>query len=401
MILVDVMNFTGDTRFLVFAIAMHVLGFFTTTMVCHGELAKDRPSTKHLTEFYLWMSVGGMLGGMFNGLIAPVIFNKLFELPLAIFAAVMVRPKMFETGLLDNFLASLFEGRPEAPTHKPGQKGHKPAVHTSSGSVVANESLVSTLDYAWPVGILVLMGVLLLVLRTTPVEYTEKEAADIRRNMFIVFSMALLVACLCLARPMRVGLGVGFVLLVFQLHTYMNDASIYSNRSYFGIISVKDGVQQRKVGEKVERFTYRQLIHGHIDHGMNFLIPEKQADRQNPQKDLSRLATTYYHREGPVGRIMERFNWFPGAANSNTYWADFAMGRVAGGQRRRRHRHDRGAADVGPGHRLVRAPHRHRRLRHRHHGLLWPAVSACPFLRNRQSDRAFVAPTCRRACRSA
>src|SRR5262249_38596602 len=50
-----------------------LLAFFMTALVCHGELARDRPTTRHLTEFYLWMSVGGMLGGMFNALLAPVL----------------------------------------------------------------------------------------------------------------------------------------------------------------------------------------------------------------------------------------------------------------------------------------------------------------------------------------
>ena len=62
-------------------------------------------------------------------------------------------------------------------------------------------------------------------------------------------------------------------------------------------------------------FTYRQLIHGHIDHGMNFLPPPAaRRSSANPKKDLSRLATTYYHREGPAGRVMEKFNWFPDSA---------------------------------------------------------------------------------------
>ena len=125
MIMVDVMHLTGDTSFLVFAIGMHVLGFFTTTMVCHGELAKDRPSHKHLTEFYLMMSVGGMLGGLFNALLRPVIFTKLWGCRWRSSPPSSCGPRCFDTGLLD-LLASMFEGKSEAATAKPGQKG-KPA----------------------------------------------------------------------------------------------------------------------------------------------------------------------------------------------------------------------------------------------------------------------------------
>ena len=61
-------------------------------MVCHGELADARPSTIHLTEFYLWLSVGGVLGGLFNALLAPVIFKALTEYPLMIAVACLLRP---------------------------------------------------------------------------------------------------------------------------------------------------------------------------------------------------------------------------------------------------------------------------------------------------------------------
>ena len=46
--------------------------FFGVALGCHGEFAKDRPSTRHLTEYYLLMSFGGMLGGVFNGIFAPL-----------------------------------------------------------------------------------------------------------------------------------------------------------------------------------------------------------------------------------------------------------------------------------------------------------------------------------------
>jgi hypothetical protein len=76
-------------------LTFHLLTFFVTAMVCHGELAKRRPTTKYLTEFYLWMSVGGVLGGMFNALIAPLVFNSIAEYPIAIVLACALRP-MFD-----------------------------------------------------------------------------------------------------------------------------------------------------------------------------------------------------------------------------------------------------------------------------------------------------------------
>ncbi len=50
---------------------LHLLAFFVITMVCHGAMAADRPPARQLTAFYLWISAGGALGGMFNALLAP------------------------------------------------------------------------------------------------------------------------------------------------------------------------------------------------------------------------------------------------------------------------------------------------------------------------------------------
>src|SRR5262249_39212048 len=72
------------------AIGMSLLAFFTTALVCHGELARDRPTARRLTEFYLWMSVGGMLGGVFNALCAPVLFTGVVEYPVALVLACML-----------------------------------------------------------------------------------------------------------------------------------------------------------------------------------------------------------------------------------------------------------------------------------------------------------------------
>jgi len=71
---------------------LHLIGFFVTALVCHGRLAQDRPGVRHLTSFYLWLSFGGVLGGVFNALIAPSAFKHVIEYPLAIAAAGVIRP---------------------------------------------------------------------------------------------------------------------------------------------------------------------------------------------------------------------------------------------------------------------------------------------------------------------
>jgi hypothetical protein len=69
-----------------------ILAFFVATMVCHRELFERRPASRYLTEFYLWMSLGGVLGGMFAALVAPQIFNTIWEYPLLLVLAMACRP---------------------------------------------------------------------------------------------------------------------------------------------------------------------------------------------------------------------------------------------------------------------------------------------------------------------
>lgn len=62
---------------------VHAVLFFVTALMCHQQLDKLKPSTKHLTLFFLVMSFGGALGGIFNALIAPLIFLKPYEYMVA------------------------------------------------------------------------------------------------------------------------------------------------------------------------------------------------------------------------------------------------------------------------------------------------------------------------------
>ena len=65
---------------------------FVAALACHGELARTRPPARYLTGFYLWVSLGGVLGGAFNALLAPVLFTGTAEYPLAILLALLALP---------------------------------------------------------------------------------------------------------------------------------------------------------------------------------------------------------------------------------------------------------------------------------------------------------------------
>jgi hypothetical protein len=77
---------------IVWALVVNIIGFFILAMVCHGELAARRPPARYLTAFYLCLSLGGVIGGIFAGLIALRLFSWVAEYPLLIVAAALCRP---------------------------------------------------------------------------------------------------------------------------------------------------------------------------------------------------------------------------------------------------------------------------------------------------------------------
>ena len=70
----------------------HLFAFFIIAMGCHGELARTRPVPAYLSSFYVSLSFGGMLGGLFAGLLAPYIFSWIAEYPILVALAVLCRP---------------------------------------------------------------------------------------------------------------------------------------------------------------------------------------------------------------------------------------------------------------------------------------------------------------------
>ncbi|MBN2326033.1 MAG: fused MFS/spermidine synthase [Candidatus Omnitrophica bacterium] len=142
---------------------IHLTAFFIHAMVCHGELAKRRPATSHLTEFYLWMAAGGMAGGLINAIAAPFLFDAPLEYPLAIAAAAMLRPRQsnpkpntrrFAYGLLAGLgilLLGPLIGNPDA------------AYHVGIFGLLIVSSLFAAYFYGW-VNRPIVLGFLLAVL---------------------------------------------------------------------------------------------------------------------------------------------------------------------------------------------------------------------------------------------
>jgi hypothetical protein len=320
LLVVSVTAYAGQqTRYPIHLILMQLLGFFATTLMCHGELARDRPSTKHLTEFYLWMSVGGALGGVFNALFAPLFFPGVWEYPIAIAVSGLLRPQMVQAGWLDELLGG---SRGEAAARiKHGAK------HESSADVT---SFARLMDFVLPLGILALTWILSTVLSNAvqqiAANFVTAGTGNYRENLavasgWLMFGIPMVITCFFFGRPIRFGLAVGAILLMHYFYANAGggrNEREYADRSYFGVLRVS-----QRADPSAPTFPYTTLMHGTTNHGMNFLPPSDEKEWGNPEKDKSRLATTYYHQLGPVGIVMQKFNWFNDPVN--VYHSDARM----------------------------------------------------------------------------
>ncbi len=80
----------GDVRG--WTLVAHFVVLVLSCFVCHRELAEARPAADRLTEYYVWVAVGGVLGGLFVGVLAPRLFQSPAEYPLALVLTALCRP---------------------------------------------------------------------------------------------------------------------------------------------------------------------------------------------------------------------------------------------------------------------------------------------------------------------
>ncbi len=80
---------------IVLQVLVYLVGLFFCCMVCHGELAAQRPGTRHLTSFYLLLAAGGAIGGLFVGMIAPHLFLGYWEMHIGLLACMLITPLIY------------------------------------------------------------------------------------------------------------------------------------------------------------------------------------------------------------------------------------------------------------------------------------------------------------------
>jgi SAM-dependent methyltransferase len=200
---------------------LHLITFFFAAMVCHGELARTRPVSGHLTEFYLSMSVGGLLGGVFNAVVAPLAFTSVLEYPLAIVLACAARPSQ--------------------PPRRPSRSDRPLDV------------LVPILFGAGIFGLLFVFG-----------------GRD-PRDPIAILMMYILPSVVCFSfkrRPIRFALSLGALMLGSAMYVSAHENVPYRNRSFFGVHRVMEDSERR----------LRLLVHGRIVHGAQSLDPARRRE---------------------------------------------------------------------------------------------------------------------------
>ena len=73
-------------------LGLHLVCFFVTALVCHQALVARRPPPDRLTDFYVWISIGGVVGGAFNAFVAPLVFTNVVEYPAVLVLSCLARP---------------------------------------------------------------------------------------------------------------------------------------------------------------------------------------------------------------------------------------------------------------------------------------------------------------------
>ena len=104
-------------------LGVYLVTMLAACMVCHGEVMRHKPHPRHLTGFYLFVSAGGAAGGVFTGILAPLLFPDLWELPLALIAscavAVVITQRLRRAQPLDPLAPQGLMGRASARVRGP------------------------------------------------------------------------------------------------------------------------------------------------------------------------------------------------------------------------------------------------------------------------------------------
>jgi spermidine synthase len=200
-------------------VLLHLAAFGVIALNCHANLANDRPEPSRLTEFYFWVSFGGMLGGLFNTLAAPVLFDSIVEYPLVLVLACLL------------FRAS------DSPATRRGV----------------------TADVVIPlvVGGLTAGALVALSARSAPLAL---HLATLSVPALLTFAQR--------RQSIRFGSCVAALIVASLAFGNAGERVLYATRTFFGVYRVSEDPAHR----------YHALAHGTTLHGMQALAAERRAE---------------------------------------------------------------------------------------------------------------------------
>jgi hypothetical protein len=221
-------------------ILLHLVYFFFAALMCHHQLASDRPSAQHLAEFYVWLSLGGVLGGVFNALIAPLIFRSVIEYPLVILLACLLLPATRE---------------------------------------ITNKVKETRLDFVMPAFIFALtFGLGWAVDHIVPGKLI---------GLLFVLAVPMFLSYPLRRRPLRFALSLGAVMLGSGfISETPGTKTLHTERNFFGVVKVTH--------DKTSDLHW--FSHGSTIHGRQNISPEHRCE-----------PLSYYHQDGPLGRVFAQF----------------------------------------------------------------------------------------------
>lgn len=246
-------------------IGFNLLAFAILALVCHGELYRRRPAARHLTEFYLYVSLGGAIGGACVGLAAPYVFNDIYEYPILIAAGLLALPGMFAGGV------------------RPFLRVSGPVLAVAATVAVARAAIHRDLPPVADISCTVLatLLVVLIIMR--------------RKQPAAVF--ALVVLAFVFTDAWTPGLG-----------------RLATTRSFFGIHKVIETSDGR----------FRVLMNGTTIHGAERLRADNGTALTGRPEPL-----TYYYEGGPLSETIERARAAHGGALDHVAIVGLGAGSLA------------------------------------------------------------------------
>jgi hypothetical protein len=234
----------GGEHNLLLTLGGHQLCFFAIAMACHGELARTRPAAKYLTGFYVALSFGGMVGGLFAGLIAPYAFSWIAEYPILLAAAVLCRP--------------------------PG----------------GAERFPRWSSWYWP--FLAVLAVALIA----PSYFEGKTMAWLdAHRVWVIGAVGVLAALLALglnANRWKIFATVVLALVLIRVYP-SDDGRVETVRSFFGVHKIV----------VTPHGQYHVLMHGTTIHGAQKFLNDDGTPLTGRPEPI-----TYYHRDGGIGQAI-------------------------------------------------------------------------------------------------